>query len=456
MIEALHPSESTWQALDDEAVRHLQALIRCNTTNPPGNEIAAAHYLQEQLVAEGLETRIIESLPGRASVWARLPGKGTKRPLLLVSHLDVVPVERERWSVDPFGGEIQQGYLYGRGTVDTKSLTAKQLTLLLHLARVQRETGQRLERDLVLLAVADEEQHGTYGMAWIVQHEPALLDAEYAINEGGGFALDFGGTRIYLCATGEKGSVEVRLRAQGEPGHGSVPHANNAIVRLGRALSRIGASPLPLHVTETVRHFVQTLASTQKQPQRALLPGLLNPLVSETVLRAFPDQQAGNALRAMLHNTASPTILQAGSAINVIPGEATARLDGRIIPGQSAETFAQELRARIHDAQVHVEVEIGSPGYENSADTVLFAGIKQALALHEPEALVVPYLLPAVTDSRYIVPKGVIAYGFDPMRPEPGWPSPQQMAHGHDERISLANIAFGLHVLYDAVLHISR
>jgi acetylornithine deacetylase/succinyl-diaminopimelate desuccinylase-like protein len=452
---AMHTTELNWDVLTNEAVKHLQALIRCNTAIPPGNEGPAINYIHERLTAERIDARIIEPTPGRTSLWARLPGNGSMRPLLLLSHVDVVPVEREHWTVDPFGGEIHNGYIYGRGSVDMKGMTAKQLTLFLHLARSVKNTGDTLDRDLILLAVADEEQSSTHGMAWIAEHEPALLDAEYALGEGGGFTLSLRGQRIYVCATAEKGRVLVTLRATGSLGHSAVPHNTDAITRLARALHRLALSPLPLHATTTVQQFIRALAQTQPQPKRLLLPRILNPLISEIVLRSLPDANTANGLRAMLHNTASPTILEAGTALNVIPGQAVAHLDGRIIPGQTVESFVQELQARINDPHVEASVDLISLGHESSADTELFKAIKTAIATYDPGAIVVPYLLPAFTDSRFLVPKGVAAYGFDPMKPEPGWPGPLKMVHGHDERISIANIGFGLRVLYDAIMHIT-
>ncbi|TMC16835.1 MAG: M20/M25/M40 family metallo-hydrolase, partial [Chloroflexi bacterium] len=364
-------TELNWSALTNEAVRHLQELIRCNTTNPPGNEAQAIAYIRQWLTAEGIEAREVSPVPGRPSLWARLPGNGSKRPLLLLSHVDVVPVEREHWTMDPFGGEIRNGYIYGRGAVDMKGMTAKQLTLFLHLARAAHETGQALDRDLLLLAVADEEQHGTHGMAWIAKHAPELIDAEYALNEGGGFALAFGGKRIYVCATAEKGRAEVTLRATGLPGHGAVPHQHNAIARLARAIHRLTLAPLPLHITATMRDFIAAVATTQPQPKRTLVPQLLSPFFSEAALRAMPETTA-NALRAMLHNTASPTMLQAGQATNVIAGEAVAQLDGRLIPGQTVASFTEELRKRINDPAVTVSVDLIALGHEDRAATSLF------------------------------------------------------------------------------------
>lgn len=450
------PTAPDWEALTAEAVRHLQALLRCNTINPPGHEHLAAAYIQEHLEAEGITPEIIEPAPGRANVWAKLAGTGAQRPLMLLSHTDVVPVEREHWTTDPFGGEVRDGFIYGRGAVDMKQMTAIELTLLLHFARKQRTEGTQLGRDLILLAVADEERSGTNGMAWLVDHRPDLLDAEFALNEGGGYAIEIGGKLIYLCETAQKGSARVTLTAHGAPGHAAVPHADNAIARLARALARLTAAPLPLHVTGTARHFITTLAHTQPQPQRSILQQAVNPALSEQVMRILPDQHTANGLRAMLHNTASPTVLNAGSALNVIPSTATAQLDVRIIPGQTGESLATELRTRLRDPQVEILVEVSSLGYEMSSATPLFNAIQGAVAHHDPAALVAPYLFPAVSDSRFLAPRGVIPYGFIPHRPEAGVPPVQALAHGHDERISIANVAFGLRVLYDTIAAISK
>lgn len=452
---ALQLDSATWNELSAEAVQHLQILLRFDTTNPPGNEGPAINYIREQLVEAGVSVEIVEPAPGRPSLYARLAGKGSKRPLILLSHVDVVPVEREHWTVDPFGGEIHQGYIYGRGAVDMKSMTAKQLALLLHFAR-RKAAGETLSRDIIMLAVADEECSGTLGMGWIVKNRPDLLDAEYVINEGGGYTVEFGGTRFYLCETGQKGIGQVTLHAKGDPGHASIPHRNNAVAKLARALHCVARAPLPLHATATMRTCLTELAAPQSQPLRTLIPQILNPLLSENILRLLPNQSIANALRATLHNTATPTILAAGKALNVIPSEATAQLDGRLIPGQTGEAFARELRQRIGDPTIDIEVDFLSPGHESTAQTELFTAISTVIAEHDPGAKVIPYLFPAVSDSRFLVPLGIIAYGFDPMKPEPGWPQPQQMAHSHDERISVANIGFGLQVLHDAISKICQ
>jgi acetylornithine deacetylase/succinyl-diaminopimelate desuccinylase-like protein len=453
-MTVLDSATLNWEALVQEAKRHLQALLRCDTTNPPGNEALAAAYLRAQLVAEGIEPRLIEPAPGRVSVWARLPGSGISRSLLLASHTDVVPVERDQWHVDPFGGEERDGFIYGRGAVDMKDMLAMELTLFLHFARQAQISDQRLDRDLFLLSVADEEVGAKYGMSWIVENAPELVDAEYALNEGGGMGVDFGRQRVYLCEMAQKGSIHITLRANGAPGHASIPHGDSAIARLARALTRITSAPLPMRIIPTSRRLIELLAVTQTRPRRSLLLQVMNPLLSERVLGLLPDRDTANALRAMLHSTASPTLLQAGTALNVIPGEATAQLDCRIVPGETVETLTTALRKRIRDPKVVVEADSFSPGYEMQI-TPLFTTIQHAIAAQEPGAVVAPYLFPAVSDSRFLAPRGVTAYGFVPHRPEPGVPPVQSLAHGHDERVSIANLEFGLKVLHSVINEMS-
>ncbi len=450
------PPGVDWETLSAEAVRHLQALLRCDTINPPGNEHLVTTYLRAQLEAEGIECQIIEPQPGRTSIWARLPGSGTARPLLLVGHADVVPVERERWSVDPFGGEIRDGFIYGRGAVDMKDMVALELTLLRHFARQARAGSAPLDRDLIMLVVADEEAGGEHGMRWIVDHRPELVDAEYALNEGGGMGIELGGHRFYLCEAAQKGGFRVTLRATGRPGHAAVPHNQSAVVFLARAIARLGAMPLPMHVTATAERFIRTIAAQLAPVQRVGLQQVLNPLLSEQALRLLPDSATADGLRAMLHNTASTTILHGGSALNVIPSEASAEVDVRVIPGQTPAAVQREIELRIGDPAVAVEVHPNSLGYEMRFDTPLFAAIQSAIAKHDPGTTVVPYLFPAMSDSRFLAPLGVIPYGFVPHRPEAGVPPVQSLAHGHDERVSVANIDFGVRVLHDVITSLSR
>jgi len=435
-----------WKAVEQETLNHLQKLVRFDTTNPPGNETPAAQYLADVLRAEGIEAQVLESAPGRGSLVARLKGTGEKRPLLLLSHLDVVPAVRERWEHDPFAAEVIEGYLWGRGTVDTKQLTAMELMTVLLLKR----QGLTLKRDVILAATADEEMGGKMGVGWLMENHPQLLDAEYAINEGGGFALEVNGQRIYLCHTAEKGVFWIKLRTRGRPGHASTPKGDNAVVHLAEVLARLGKARLPMHRTNTVETFIKGLARTQKFPKSFILPLVLNPLFESFVLSRLPEEGLLKpALRAMLHNTATPTVLRAGEKTNVIPSVAEAQVDCRMLPGQTPESVLAELKPYLGEG-VEVETIMTSTPYETDYRSELYETIREVVIEHDPGSEVLPFLLTASSDSRYLAQRGIKVYGFAPMKYEPGL-SPLELAHGDNERISLESLAFGTRVFYEVV-----
>jgi acetylornithine deacetylase/succinyl-diaminopimelate desuccinylase-like protein len=430
----------------DMAIRFLRGLIRFDTTNPPGNELPAAEYIAAILQQEGIEPVVLQSAPGRGNVLARLCGNGSAGALLLMSHIDVVPADPHAWDRPPFSAEVADGYVWGRGAVDTKQLTAMQLATMLTL----KKENMPLKRDIVLAATADEEAGGAQGMGWLVQHHAEWFDCEYALNEGGGFGLDVWGQRFYVCQTGEKGVCWMKIKAHGKPGHGSIPHSDNAVAKLSAALARLSQARLPQHRTTTVERLVQSVASSQPFPVSWLLPLALLPTLEQPVLQYFEDQSELVAvLRATLHNTVSPTMLQAGQKINIIPSEAAAALDGRLMPGQQPEDLLREIRPHIGD-EIEVEVVGRSPGYESEPSSRLFDLIGEVLGQHDPGSQVVPYLVPGGTDGRFLAERGVKVYGFSPARPEPDWPV-LELAHGRNERISLDNIEFGTRVLYDVV-----
>ena len=426
--------------------QYLRDLVRINTTNPPGNEKAAADYIAAVLQAEGIASKVLESAPGRASVVARLPGDGSQRPLLLLSHLDVVPADASEWDQPPFAANVVDGYMYGRGTVDTKNLTAVELALLVTLKR----EGAVLKRDLVLAATADEEAGGEVGMSWLLEHHPAELEAEYCINEGGGDGVLLGGRRFYTCQTGEKGVCWMKVTAHGTPGHGSMPRADNAVVRLCAAVARAAQARLPLRKTDTVEQLVEAAAAILPPPLAEALRGVFAPETEEAALQlmdGMPEIQA--LLRATLHDTISPTMLEAGSKANVIPGTATATLDGRIVPGQTPEAFLAEVQGLLGPA-VKAELLTGTAGYESEPGSPLFDLMAQVLREHDPGSVLAPFLVPGATDGRMLAARGVKVYGFCPTKDEPGWQA-MEMAHARNERISLANLSFSSAVLYDVV-----
>ena len=253
------------ESAGDEVVSHLRALLRLDTRNPPGNENLAADYLRGVLARDDIDNVTVGPSPDRVSIVARLRGDGSAPPLLLMSHTDVVAVERDKWKQDPFGGAIVDGFIYGRGALDMKNMVAMELQTLLLLKR----RGVRLKRDVIFLAAADEEVGGRQGAGWVVDHHPELIRAEFALNEGGGNAREVNGTLYYHVQTAEKGIQRFRLRARGSPGHGSVPRDDNAVLTLAATILRLRAHPLPIHLTATTRAYIEGLAAAQPEPLRS-------------------------------------------------------------------------------------------------------------------------------------------------------------------------------------------
>ncbi len=435
-----------WQVVDEEVITHLRTILRLDTRNPPGNEILAANYLREVLEREGFECTIVGPSPERASLVTRLKGDGSQPPLLLMSHTDVVAVEPEKWSHDPFGGVIADGYLYGRGALDMKNMVAMELMTMLLLKRY----NVPLKRDVIYMAEADEETGGHQGAEWVVEHHPELIQAEYALNEGGGSGLEINGRVYYTVQTAEKGSARFKIRATGEPGHGSVPHENNAIVRLAELLSSVRANQPPIHFTATLRGYIEGLASAQpSEVARALRAVLDDEATAGAAIDRLPiDELLKRELHAMARNTVAPTMLQAGSQINVIPSEAVAYVDARILPGQTLEGFLQELRA-IFGADSEIEFVDPSIALEADPASPLFETIKGVLREHAPEATAVPTLLTGGTDAKHVSRLGTKVYGFAPelYSDMSGWSG----VHGHDERINVKAMQWGTRVLYEVV-----
>ncbi|MBI3360453.1 MAG: M20/M25/M40 family metallo-hydrolase [Chloroflexi bacterium] len=441
------PSLPNWPAATDELIRHLQALIRLDTTNPPGNEIVAAEYIAGVLRAEGIEPVVLESAPGRGNVVARLKGRGDAPPLLLFSHTDVVGVEPQFWTHPPFGGEIYGGYLYGRGAVDMKGTVAMQLVTFLLLKRC----GESLARDVIFAATADEEHLGSYGIAWIARHYPDLIRAEYGLSEIGGYPVYVKGRRVFLLQAAEKGTVWLKARAKGKPGHASMPHDDNAVAHLSRAVERIARRGLPFHLTAAASGFLDGFAEVAGPGVRLLK----NPFLERLALRrAIPDESQRIAVYATLHNTATPTGLQAGIKHNVIPSQAEALIDGRTLPGFTTGMFLEELRPVLGKG-IEIEVLQESPPLEARLDTPLYAAMVAGLRRHAPDAVVVPYMMSGATDAKCVAPLGIQTYGFSPLDLRPG-DDIRSWFHSHDERVPLEGLAWGLPVFYEVVRDFCR
>ncbi|MBK35655.1 MAG: hypothetical protein CME26_09035 [Gemmatimonadetes bacterium] len=441
-----------WEKEGAEAAARLGAMLRFDTTNPPGNELPLVEWLAESVRGEGLDAEVIESAASRGNLAVRMKGSGKERPLLFLSHLDVVPAEPARWTHPPFEGTIADGHVWGRGAIDSKLTGATQLQALLMAHRA----GLALERDLVLVAAADEELGGVHGVRWLAQHRPDLFDAEYGINEAGGFAVEIGGHPVYLCQVGEKGSAPIDLVGRGRPGHSSVPHNDNPIVDLGVALSRMEGTKLSHQPPASVRAFFEEAAKIHPDEQTAAhLQACLDPKRADEAIEALDAPQATRLmLDAMLRNTCAPTMLSAGLKRNVIPSDARAALSGRPLPGVTEEEFISEVRALVGDA---VEIELTGefhPGVEFDHETPLYDFIAASTRKYEPDAIVVPYMQTGGTDARFLKHLDIAIHGYIPMRYEAGMDF-FELCHGHDERVSTTNVTFAVQILYDLVLRLN-
>ena len=442
------PEASDWARVARDAVADLQTLLRMKTVNPPGDEGEAIDFLAARLEAAGIEVTRIDA-QGRPNLVARLRGDGTGGgPLLLTGHVDVVPAEPEHWVCDPFGGEIRDGYLYGRGAVDMKNM----VTMCLHMMLLLKETGAKLTRDVIFAAVADEEEGCTWGSRYLVEQHPELVRAEHMIGEIGGFSLDVNGVRYYPIQIAEKGICQFRLTAHGEPGHGSMPRDANAVVRLGEALSRLGKARLSVTPVAAVRQQLETLAASQRAPASLVLPLLLRPAAAGFVLdRVLPDRSLAATMSALLSNTVSPTGLEAGFKVNTIPATATAVLDGRVLPGSSSAELLAQVRAVIGEGFT-TEIIREFPGREETTDDPLFRAICDNVRRHDPAGVPLPYMIPGFTDAQYFGRLGMRCYGYSPLR----FPAEDQVKfsdlfHGHNERIHVEGFQWGLACLWDLV-----
>lgn len=434
--------------LAEDAQEILQALLRIDTTNPPGNEKPAAMYLQSKLEAVGLDATLLESAPGRANMVCRFPGTGTAEPLLLTAHLDVVEAEPQAWQHPPFSGEIADGCLWGRGAIDMKNMAAMATAILRRLARDRVILG----RDVIFAAVADEEAGCEYGSRFLVEQYPDLVRAEYALGEVGGFSMHLAGTTYYPVQVAEKGFCWIRARVRGTPGHGSMPQPNSAVLKLAEVIMRLGKTRLPAHPTWPVRDFLQAVAARQPALARPLLRVLTHPSLLGRVLSVLPDQSVARSLSALLSNTAVPTVVRAGSSPNVIPGEAEVMIDGRTLPGQSEADLVRELGALL-GPEVELEVVKSMPPVTTEpVASPLFDIIQRQIYKREPEALVVPYMIPGYTDAKQFTRLGTRWYGFAPVKLEPkSGLRFADMFHGNDERIPLSGLHWGVELLYDVV-----
>jgi acetylornithine deacetylase/succinyl-diaminopimelate desuccinylase-like protein len=435
----------------DDVVEVVSRLIRFDTTNTgepetTQGEAECAQWVAEQLADVGYQPEYLESgAPGRGNVFARLKGADSSRGALLIhGHLDVVPAEPADWSVHPFSGAIENGYVWGRGAVDMKDMVG----MMIVVARQLKQAGIVPPRDLVFAFVADEEHGGRYGAHWLVDNRPDLFDGvTEAIGEVGGFSLtvprpDGGERRLYLIETAEKGLSWMRLTARGTAGHGSMAHDNNAVTAVAEAVARLGRHRFPLVPTDTVVQFLAALSEETGltfDAASADLEGMIEKL-----------GPMARMLKAVLHDTANPTMLKAGYKANVIPATAEAVIDCRILPGRKA-AFEAEIDELI-GPDVAREWIRDLDSYETTFDGDLVDAMNAALLAHDPDARTVPYMLSGGTDAKAFARLGIRCFGFSPLRLPPDLDF-SSLFHGVDERVPIDALRFGTDVLAHFLTH---
>jgi len=424
-----------------QPVELLQTLIRFDTTNPPGNEAACIAYLNGLFKQAGFATTILGKTAERPNLITRLPGRGEAPPVLWQAHVDVVTTVEQTWQHPPFAGEIVDGVLWGRGTLDDKGAAAIMTAALLR-AKAQ---GIVPPGDIIFTALADEEAGGEYGAKFLVEEHPEQFEGvRFALGEGGGVSVTMGGKKFYVIMLGEKQICWIRLTVRGRAGHGSVPLRGQAMAKLARVLDTLDRKRLPVHITPVARAMITGIADALPFPQNVVLRQLLNPALTDRLLDMLGDR--GEQLSASLHNTASPTIVRGGEKTNVIPGEITLGLDGRLLPGFTPDDMLRELRALLGN-DVDIAVERYEPGPQ-MADMERYTVLADILRKADPEGIPVPYLVAGVTDARHFARLGIQSYGFIPTQ------LPDELIktiHAADERIPVATLEWGTQVLVETL-----
>ncbi len=439
-------------ALAREAQGWLVELVKINTTNPPGNEQLAAKYIAGILAKEGITAELLDLAPGRSAVVARLRSSAVADPskaLLLVAHMDVVGVDRSKWSVDPFGGVIKDGYLWGRGSLDDKSMLAANLAAFIALKR----GGVHLNRDVIFLGTADEEQFGDASIKMIIAKYWDKIAAGYALNEGGKAVLGKDGKMQYVAVqVSEKVSVNVTLTVTGKGGHASTPTRDNPVVHLAAAVDKIGNYNTPEHLTSVVRRYFEALAPLEDEETSKWMRVIDTPDRGEHAQRFLAE--ANPMWNSMMRDTIAPTILQAGFRGNVIPSEAHAVLNIRLLPGDTIDVLVNELKKLVNDPQVHFEIapEGGLAAPNSSLENNFFSLITRVCAQEFGGVPVIPFMSTGATDSAQLRLHNVQAYG---LRPFPVNETDDARVHGDEERLPLASFPKGVDLMVRIVAEFS-
>jgi acetylornithine deacetylase/succinyl-diaminopimelate desuccinylase-like protein len=440
-------------AVKQEVTQLLRELIRIDTTNPPGNETQAAIYVAQYLANQGFKTEIIESAPGRGNVITRLKGTGEKPSLLLLSHLDVVAANPSEWTVDPFAGTIKDDYVYGRGAIDMKSMTASEVLVM----ELLKKNNVKLKGDVVLAATADEEKGGEEGAGYLLQNYREKIWCPYVLNEGGGLAVPTEKGNVFTVQTAEKGILWLKIKAKGTPGHGSTPNtADNAIMRIYKVIDKLGNYQPETMYIPTLKRYLAEIAKHNPELNEPFARLLANPKQSEQILDelAKKDRALAEEIRPRTKMTITPTMIHGGVKENIIPSECDVIFDCRILPGQNVAKTIDLIKGLLKDVGLEkltfefIQVHDGS---ESSTETPLYSTITSVLREFEPNCGVTPTLATGGTDSRFFREKGSICYGFQPMIPDEPNDQLNKRMHGIDERITIENLVYGTSILYETV-----
>lgn len=442
-----------FEEIENEITMILSNLIRIDTTNPPGNELKAALYLNNILAAEGFECKIIKSTPGRANIITRMEGTGEKPTLLLLSHLDVVTANKKQWSVNPFGGLIKDGFVWGRGTLDMKGMTAIEVMVCILLKR----NKVKLKGDLILAATADEEKGGIKGVKYLMENYGDQISADYIINEGGGIGIPIKNRTIFTIQNAEKGIIWFKVKTKGIPGHASMPDkSSNAIILMNKVIDKLVNYNPKYFLHVSLRLFLEKLAKMDSQLNEAFSTIITNPqqsdLALDKLIASYPDLV--KEIRPRVKMTITPTIIRGGLKENVLPSECETTFDCRILPGQSSDNALKVIRSllnNIDSENIELEIlQIQEPTV-SKINTIFYDNIVSVLKDFEPGCSVTPLLMTGGTDSRFFRRAGSVCYGFQPRLPEKPYHRIVKREHGIDERISTRNLIFGVSVLYEVI-----
>jgi acetylornithine deacetylase/succinyl-diaminopimelate desuccinylase-like protein len=421
----------------------LQNLIRFDTTNPPGNERPCIQYINGLLKQAGIRTNILARSAKRPNLIARLKGEGNVPPLLMYGHVDVVTTQGQNWKYPPFEARIVDGTLWGRGVLDDKHNIAMYLAAILKA----KAEGLRLPGDIIFLATVDEEVDSTYGSKFLVeQHADLFTGVRFGLSEFGGVSIPIAGKRFYPIQVAEKQACPVRITFHGTGGHGAVPVRDGAMSKLARALMILNRQQLPVHITQPTRRMVESVSDGLGGVSGLVLRQLLNPPLTNILLRALGRK--GNTFSPLLHNSVSPTILQASDKRNVIPSEVTLELDGRLLPGLTAPDLEAELRKLLGD-DCAIETSVPDPG-PTATDMGLFEMLVGCLRELDPQGIPFPFVNYGVTDARFFARLGIQTYGFTPLLISEGLDLTNTI-HAADERVPVAALDFGIRAVFNAI-----